>query len=962
MTTSNREPVARVTLRCAVGPSRWAGWMILQSSLLASISLGAPTPRTSPSPPATRPNIILCMADDLGWGDTGYNGHAILKTPNLDAMAAAGLRFDRFYAGAPVCSPTRGSVLTGRHPSRYGIRTANHGHLKAEEICLAEVLRERGYATGHFGKWHLGTLTPEFSGKGPGRKPKENFMTPGMAGFDEWFSTEYAVATWDPYDEANAHVSSDPRALYWHNGGNITDGPAEGLIGCDSRIIMDKALPFVEQAVEQKTPFFAVIWFHAPHAPVIGGPEYRAQYPEAREDAQHYYAAVTALDDQLGRLRNALRSLGVADQTLLWFCSDNGPEGNPDKVGRHLGSAGPFRGRKRSLYEGGVRVPGILEWPERVAKAGPTDFPAVTSDIFPTVLEVIGHQLPSETRRPYDGVSLLPLIEGRMAKRSQPIGFQFQGVTTLTSHRHKLVHNPSGKRPKSDNGTTPVAEWELYDLQRDPAERTNIAAQQTATVDRMRQELQAWQRSCESSARARRRPNLVLLLADDQSTYSMGCYGNRDVRTPHLDRLAREGLTFDNHYDTTAICMASRASILTGKLEYKTGCNFEHGNLLLQHWRQSYPVLLRQAGYRTAFAGKIGIEITESPDGEGHLPEKEFDRWGAGPGQTFYETEKNPSIAHYAKLFPHSTLAYGAFGQDFIWDASKSDRPFCLSISFKAPHRPDTPDPRFDEIYAGVRFRKPANFGREHGRHFAKQSRQGRQYARFTGWRYDTDYDDVMRRYHQQVYGIDVAVGMIRKALDDAGVADNTVIIYTSDNGFLCGSHGYASKVLPYEESSRVPFILYDPRHPKSGRQLRCRALTGNVDVTPTLLALAGLPFPPDLDGRSLLPLLDDSDSQTHTALPLINVWGPAPVHSLGVVTRDYKYVYWPYAENGFQPTEELYCTQLDPMELTNLVDQPDHAEALYDLRARYDAAVAAWRSAAVPYHNYTRFGPFFGR
>jgi arylsulfatase A-like enzyme len=865
------------------------------------------------------------MADDLGWGDTAYNGHPVLKTPNLDAMAGNGLRFDRFYAGAPVCSPTRGSVLTGRHPSRYGILTANHGHLKAEETCLAEVLGGLGYATGHFGKWHLGTLTTDFSGKGPRRKPQANFMTPGMAGFDEWFSTEYAVATWDPYSKDNAHGISDPRTLYWHNGRNITNGPAEGLTGCDSRIIMDKALPFVEQAVEQRKPFFAVIWFHAPHAPVVGGPEYRAEYPEAPEQVQHYYAAVSALDAQMGRLRTALRALGVADQTLLWFCSDNGPEGNPEKTGRYQGSAGPFRGRKRSLYEGGVRVPGIIEWPARIPVARRTDFPAVTSDMFPTVLATLGHRLPQERRRPYDGVSLLPLLEGRLEERSQPIGFQFQGMASLTSQRHKLVHNPTRKRPRSDNGTTPVAEWELYDLSQDPSERKNVAAQHPETVDRMREELRAWQRSCESSARAQRRPNLVFLLADDQCTYSMGCYGNSDVRTPQLDRLASEGLTFDNHYDTTAICMASRASVLTGKFEYKTGCNFGHGNLLARHWQQSYPVLLRQAGYQTAFAGKIGIEVADLPDGSGQLPKQDFDRWGAGPGQTFYETRKNLSIAHYADVYPHSTLAYGAFGRDFIRD-------------------------------------KPHNFGREHGRHFARQSRQGRQYARFTDWRYDTDYDGVMRRYHQQVYGIDVAVGMIRQALEETGVADNTVILYTSDNGFLCGSHGYGSKVLPYEESSRVPLILYDPRHPTSGRGLRCRALTGNVDIAPTLLALAGLPFPPELDGRSLLPLLDNPEDEIHTSLPLINVWGPAAVHSLGVVTRDYKYVFWPYAQNGFQPTEELYCTRLDPLELTSLVSQREQAPTLNRLRIIYDAAVLGWRKHAVPYHDYTRFGTLFDR
>jgi arylsulfatase A-like enzyme len=435
------------------------------------------------------------MADDLGWGDTGYNGHAVLQTPSLDAMAAAGICFDRFYAGAPVCSPTRGSVLTGRHPYRYGVFGANVGHLRKDEICLAEVLKQEGYATGHFGKWHLGTMTPDYSGKGRRRKPEENYMTPGMSGFDEWFSTEYAVATWDPYDPENKHGKAfDTRNLYWHNGENVT----EPLEGCDSRIIMDKAIPFIESAARQGTPFFTVVWFHAPHAPVVGGEEYMKRYPNSTEDEQHYYGVVTALDEQVGRLRAKLRELGVADDTMLWFCSDNGPEGNPGKKGRFQGSAGPYRGRKRSLYEGGVRVPGILEWPAQIREPRAVDVPCVTSDYFATVLDVLGYRLQGKPR-PYDGVSLVPLIEGTTTERPRPIGFQTRGMATLNDNRYKLVHNPSAKRQRSDNGTVEPAEYELYDIVADPSERENIAAEHPQIVERMKGILEEWQASCEAS-------------------------------------------------------------------------------------------------------------------------------------------------------------------------------------------------------------------------------------------------------------------------------------------------------------------------------------------------------------------------------------------------------------------------------------------------------------------------------
>ena len=450
---------------------------------------------------AERPNIILCMADDLGWGDVGFNGNDVVITPELDRMAKAGMRLDRFYAAAPVCSPTRGSALSGRHPTRYGIPGANQGHLKKEEITLAEVLKDHGYATGHFGKWHLGTLAPDYSGK-KNRKPEKNYMTPGMAGFDEWFSTEYSVSTWDPYDPKNAHNGIlDPRVLFYHNGRNIVDGPAEGLVGDTARMVMDKALPFIETASKKEQPFFAVVWFHAPHLPVVGGPEFLAMYPGLDENTQHYYAVISAVDRQMGRLRQSLRDLGVADNTMVWFAADNGPEGNPGKKGRSQGTAGPFRGRKRSLYEGGVRVPGILEWPARVDAGRESSVSTVTSDYFTTVLDIIGYELPEEKRRPYDGVSLVPLIEGKMKKRPHPIGFQGHGLATLNDNRYKLVHNPSVKRQRSDNGETPVAEWELYDLQKDPGETTNIIAKHAKLASRMREQLEAWQASCAASNR-----------------------------------------------------------------------------------------------------------------------------------------------------------------------------------------------------------------------------------------------------------------------------------------------------------------------------------------------------------------------------------------------------------------------------------------------------------------------------
>jgi arylsulfatase A-like enzyme len=465
---------------------------------------------------------------------------------------------------------------------------------------------------------------------------------------------------------------------------------------------------------------------------------------------------------------------------------------------------------------------------------------------------------------------------------------------------------------------------------------------------------------------AEKRPNIVYLMSDDQSSYTLGCYGNADVKTPNIDRLAVDGMAFDNHYNTTAICMASRATVMTGMYEYKHGTNFKHGEMLTDIWATSYPMLLRESGYMTAFAGKFGFELRDTPDGKKlELPVEDFDRWGGGPGPTWYETKKNTSMKDYAKEYPHSTLSYGAFGRDFIQEAAKSDKPFCLSISFKAPHRPTVPDPKFDEVYAGATFKKPENYGRENGEHFSKQSKHGRQYVRFEQWGYSDNYDKVMATYHQQIYAIDVAVGMIREALVEQGVADNTVIIYTSDNGFFCGSHGLGSKVLPYEEATRVPMIIYDPRHPTSGKKLRSDALTGNIDFAPTLLKLAGLPVPENMDGADLMPLYENPQESIHESLTLMNVYnqsGPPITHFMAVVTKELKYVYWGYAADGFEETEELYHLGKDPLELTNQAGNPEYSTVMQQMRKTYDQQLGSWRSEGVSYNNYPPYGTLFDR
>ncbi|MGJ8723373.1 MAG: sulfatase family protein [Roseibacillus sp.] len=467
-----------------------------------------------------------------------------------------------------------------------------------------------------------------------------------------------------------------------------------------------------------------------------------------------------------------------------------------------------------------------------------------------------------------------------------------------------------------------------------------------------------------SSAGAAERPNIIYLMADDQNILSVGAYGNDEVQTPEMDKLAAEGVTFDRHYNTTAICMASRGNVFTGMYEYRTGTNFNHGDMKPEIWAKTYPVLLREAGYFTGFAGKFGMDVIGLGEGKKNagLPAEDFDVWAGSPGQTSYATRQNESMRKYAEKYPHSTLSYGAFGQDFIREAAKQEKPFCLSISFKAPHQPTTPDPRFDDVYKGKTFTKPENYGREKGEHLSPQSKMGRQYERFISWKYDSDYDRVMATYYQQVYGIDVAVGMIREELEAQGLADNTVIIYTSDNGFICGSHGYGSKVLPMEESSRAPLMIVDPRSSSAGKKLRSGVLTGNVDFMPTIMELAGLPVPDGLDGVSLLPLLEEPDKDLREEMAFINVYGPDPTKSLTVLTKTVKYTYWWFGSEEMEPAEELFDLAEDPLELTNLAGSEEAAAKLEVMRQEYDRQLALWKKHADKEGAYAKYGTLFDR
>ncbi len=444
-----------------------------------------------------RPNIILLMADDLGYGDVGFNGNRIIKTPNLDEMAQDSVRFTRFYAGCPVCSPTRATCLTGRHHFRYGIFSASIGYLPAEEITIARICRSMGYATGFFGKWHLAPLSrtgptlPEYY-----ENRDRKYAPPWERDYDDAFATTCNVPTYNPGDTAGyKQVFSLP---FWHNGKIVTDN----LKGPASRVVMDRAIAFIRKAVSREQPFFATIWFHEPHEPVVAGPEYRKMYTQYDLGQQHYFGCITAMDEQIGRLRNELRRLGVAGDTMVWFCSDNGPEGMTEKgepswCKYSRGVTGGLRGRKRSLFEGGIRVPALLEWPGYAEPGRIVNTPCSTLDYLPTIRELLGYKMPDD--RPIDGVSLLPLIEGRTTDRSKPIPFWFVKPSKKAMHGSPTIALIDNNFKLLTNLSPDGREDMLFDLEKDPGETNNVIDAFPGKAAAMRAYLREWTASCRKS-------------------------------------------------------------------------------------------------------------------------------------------------------------------------------------------------------------------------------------------------------------------------------------------------------------------------------------------------------------------------------------------------------------------------------------------------------------------------------
>lgn len=424
-----------------------------------------------------KPNIVLVLCDDLGYGDLACFGDRALHTPNLDKFATEGLRLTSCYAAHGNCSPSRTALMTGRTPTRVGVRNwipeESPVHVPRGEICVATLLKRAGYATCHSGKWHM---------NGQFNQPTQ--PQPNDHGFEYWFATQNIALP--------CHRNPNNFA---RNGRDV--GKLEGY---SAHLVVDEAIRWLGTRDPAK-PFFLYVCFHEPHEPIATDPKYTKLYPSDDPSYSAHHGNITQMDDAFGRLMRALDERKLRENTFVFFTSDNGPAITP--MHPH-GSAGPLRDKKGSLYEGGIRVPGIVRWPGRTRSGSVSDEPVCGVDFLPTACSIAGIEPPRD--RKLDGASFLPVLDGKPVARSTPLYWHFNRASSdakvalrvgdwkILATLDKSVSLRSNDITEEDERAfkeAGLAAFSLYNLRTDIGEKTDLAAKETAKLAELKALLQA---------------------------------------------------------------------------------------------------------------------------------------------------------------------------------------------------------------------------------------------------------------------------------------------------------------------------------------------------------------------------------------------------------------------------------------------------------------------------------------
>ncbi|MAG54987.1 MAG: hypothetical protein CMJ83_01720 [Planctomycetes bacterium] len=869
-----------------------------------------------------RPNLIVILADDAGAECFGCYGGESYRTPHLDRMAREGLRYDNAFT-QPLCTPTRVELLTGRSNARNYV---GFSVLKPSERTFAEVLRGAGYRTFVAGKWQLLAAEhypPHIRGTG---------STPEQAGFEGhvlWQVEALGKRHWTPTMTSNGRTKKMGADDY---------GPD---------VALDGAIKWIDDGGDK--PFLLFWPMILPHAPFIVPPGRDGD--RARRDKKHFGSMVEHLDGQVGRLLDHLRERKLTKNTLVLFIGDNGSPRNVTSVR----SGKRIRGMKARPNDAGCRVPFVLWAPGRVEGGRATPDLVSTVDVFPTLLQAANVQVPKD--RPLDGRSFLGRATGTGGEARRWVTF----------HHHPRPQTRPRSKPQRwarDTRWQLFDDGRLFDVAADPllknplpqSPRTGDAGGDEAAAARhcltagLATLPKAAAKPAPPTVRPRpKRKNVLFMIADDLTASALSCYGSQ-CHTPAIDSLAARGTRFTRAYCQYPVCGPSRAALMSGLYPQSIGVM---GNGQARAFssnlgtRPSMSQLFKDSGYYTARVSKIYHmrvpgDITAGVDGPDHTASwterfncqaPEWFTEGAGEqlsrGKLRFEKDKHYNLGFGTVFYAVRGKSDGREQAD-VKAASKAiellrvkrDRPFFLAVGFVRPHVPLVAPASYYGPYPDAKMKLPAKVNGDR----ADIPKLGTSKSSDrTGLTDDAKKQRVLSAYYASCAFLDAQVGRVLRALDEAGLRDDTIVVFTSDHGYHLGEHDFWQKMSLHEESARIPLIISRP-----GRKAAVSgSLAQQIDLYPTLAAACGLQLPGHLQGRSLLPVLNDPDHVVHEAVYCFKRTG-------GLVrTTRHAYLEW---RDG---TSELYDMEKDPRQFTNVSGVGSYAVARAELEKRLKSKLA---------------------
>ncbi|MCA9027842.1 MAG: sulfatase-like hydrolase/transferase [Planctomycetaceae bacterium] len=863
---------------------------------------------------AAPPNVLLIISDDQAWGDYGFMGHPHIETPHLDRLAAESLTFTRGYVPDSLCRPSLATIVTGLYPHQHGIVGNDPPVPQAlAELPKAQQRQSPLYLQARLEYLHHIDRVPTIA---------------GMLGEELGYLSHQSGKWWEGHYRRGGFTHGMTHGDRTRGGRHGDDGLTIGREG------LQPVFDFIELAQTENRPFFAYYAPFMPHTP-HNPPErlldkYRDKTPHL--PVAKYWAMCEWFDETVGELLSHLDEQGLTDDTLVLYVTDNGWI-NDTEASKYAPRS------KRSQYDGGIRTPIMVRWPGHVEPHIDREHLASSVDLVPTILAATGLEPTDEMQ----GINLLDAeaVADRKAIYGEILEHDIVDMNDpVSSLRYRWIIDGQWKLIVPWAGLEPDAKTELFRITQDNDELRDAAADYPQVVEELTAKLNAWWNPAADPNQVSdtrtptpdtRPPNIVFFLSDDQRADFLSCAGHPIVQTPFLDDLAQRGVRFENAFVTTAICAASRATLFTGLWERSHKFTFGTPPIAEDIIQQSYPVRLREAGFRTGFVGKFGVQVPKGAE------RQMFDVFEPLNRNPYFKKQPDGTMRHLTDIIGDSAI-------DFIRECDGS-KPFCLSVSFNAAHAEDSdkenhyPWPPSEAGFYENMTIPPPLVETEHWRTLPSFLQHSMHRDRWF-WRWDTPekYQHNSKAYFRMITGLDRNIGRVLNEVARKGFDDNTVIIFMGDNGYYQGSRGFAGKWSHFDESLRVPLIFFDPRLPDARRGRVDSQMVLNVDVPATIVSLATGEVSTSYQGRDLTPLLIGNSLTTEWRTDFFceHLFDHPDIPKWEGV-RDQRYMYARYFEN-LPEGEFLHDLEADPLELTNLVNDPAYAETLEVMRQRCDS------------------------